>query len=367
MLYLQSILKGKNSMQARSIEEIAIAAKQYARAHIREGYTQLEVNAYSAELKTTLYNAVNDLRSFRRETDCTSIHTDEMLDYFDRTVRAVKKYSLGNCSEFAFLALEYVVEHEPNVNAEIFQIENGDHEFLVLGRDPNSNPANPLTWGENAYICDPWSNRVFKASDYLKLDENGKTLLTNYRYKAQDGSYVNTTESFNPQLHKLALIKSLTDSLRNRNTREYIDGLKENYNFKLTILSNLLTTLNQTLTTLMNKIKEKHGEEDSKYKILLRKTKQIDQEINQINSMMLDNSEVEESKEEPNRCTLEHEKLRKKLSRVLSHIYDLMCFDGSDQAALVQKRGLFKSKTVTAVNTAFRHFQENLELLSYSS
>jgi len=43
-------------------------------------------------------------------------------------------------------------------------MENGDHTFLVIGRLSGSDPNDPKTWGEDAWICD--STKVYRAQDY---------------------------------------------------------------------------------------------------------------------------------------------------------------------------------------------------------
>ncbi|WP_019217775.1 hypothetical protein [Legionella tunisiensis] len=54
---------------------------------------------------------------------------------------------------------------------EIFSLVSGDHSFVVLGRDLNSDLQDMSTWGPNAVVLDPWLNSVFNVKEELQQPE----------------------------------------------------------------------------------------------------------------------------------------------------------------------------------------------------
>lgn len=93
------------------------------------------------------------------------------------------KYSIGNCMEMSAAAFVYLLNIQPEIKIDLYNIKGGDHCFLVLGRDFDSDPADHKTWGENAFICDPWSKKSFPASqienlkDFVCTMTSGRTVL----------------------------------------------------------------------------------------------------------------------------------------------------------------------------------------------
>ncbi len=72
----------------------------------------------------------------------------------------------GNCREHGLNTVEYIHNHHPEINAEAYCIKNGDHMFVVVGREPLSDISDPTTWGTDCYIADSWSKKVYKASEW---------------------------------------------------------------------------------------------------------------------------------------------------------------------------------------------------------
>ncbi len=84
---------------------------------------------------------------------------------------------VGNCSEKAQVALAFISKissllgnNPKDVQAELFCLGGLDHEFVVMGRDPDSDPTDYTTWGNNAVICDPWKGISFFARDFPVTD-----------------------------------------------------------------------------------------------------------------------------------------------------------------------------------------------------
>jgi hypothetical protein len=118
-------------------------------------------------------NAIDQVRSSIQETS-----------NFDKAIAigmTAIKYSIGNCMEMAAAAFVYLLKSHPDVKVDIFRIDGGDHGFVVIGRDFNSDPTDPTTWGEHALICDTWSKESFPVSQINKLkDFNGGVTVDGY-------------------------------------------------------------------------------------------------------------------------------------------------------------------------------------------
>ncbi|WP_240610484.1 hypothetical protein, partial [Legionella qingyii] len=172
--------------------------------------------------------------------------------------------SLGNCYEMALMALDYVLRYAPpSVNAEVYQIEGGDHVFLVVGRKKNSNPNNPATWGKDAYICDPWSNKVYPASEYL-------TQTKNYIFlRKMDGDYSNQLENFDKHHHKLSPIPSEnTEYLRKAHSRPHLDKVIGLFQTRMKATLNALEKLETNLRAIMKRLEVKYPNDTQKKEII---------------------------------------------------------------------------------------------------
>jgi hypothetical protein len=115
---------------------------------------------------------------------------------FDKIVGLIQKAKVGNCTEFSILGLAALMRLDKTLYAEVYQLVNNDHVFIVLGRDPSSDEADPKTWGKNAVICDFWAGEIFKAEDLPQK------LRVYFQYKHQGKSY-NLLGFYNPAFHKL--------------------------------------------------------------------------------------------------------------------------------------------------------------------
>lgn len=75
------------------------------------------------------------------------------------------KYSVGNCYEKSAAALFFLKEQDSETPVELYDIEEGEHCFIVIGRKRSSDPKDYKTWGEDALICDLWAEKVFAVSE----------------------------------------------------------------------------------------------------------------------------------------------------------------------------------------------------------
>ncbi|MBI3722745.1 DUF4157 domain-containing protein [bacterium] len=81
------------------------------------------------------------------------------LSYAAWISKVALKWGWGNCKENAAVVATRL--HEKGVDSvELMSKEGdekgGDHAFVVVNRDPLSNPGNPSTWGNQAFIVDAW-------------------------------------------------------------------------------------------------------------------------------------------------------------------------------------------------------------------
>ncbi len=199
----------------------ASEARAHARFIIKKSSSQMAANKLRPEYFQGLRAGVKAVMELNLEEKSVfnPLIKDQTLSSFESTIAITSKYSLGNCFEMAQQALDYVLYQMPShITAEIFGIGGGEHAFLVINRSPNSDPFNPMTWGENAVICDAWAekNGVFSAKHFLKH-------LKNFYY-SEDANYV---EKFDLKRHKVVPISGFnTDHLRQVRT---IENMKENF------------------------------------------------------------------------------------------------------------------------------------------
>ncbi len=167
----------------------AEAAQDYARKLILYGSTQIENNLLrrdpslprTVDIEHLTYvenlaEGVLKLEDYIAEqiSEKRSVNSleNKFLITYETYVALTTKFSLGNCTELALEALDFILNNHPEMSAEIFTIAGGDHVFVVLNRHEGSDPHNPMTWGDSAVICDPWaedkSSRVYPATEYRK-------------------------------------------------------------------------------------------------------------------------------------------------------------------------------------------------------
>lgn len=108
-------------------------------------------------------------------------------------------YPIGNCGEMSRLAFSFLSRNnDADQLIEVYSIEgrtnrvDADHVFVVIGRDPFSNPKEPKTWGAKAVVCDPWARKAYPASlipsilqDYTNVDRKGFPNLKPFDPKTQ--------------------------------------------------------------------------------------------------------------------------------------------------------------------------------------
>lgn len=246
------------------IEAKALAALAYAKESIKKGSTQIENNDLGYDKIIALEKAMSDERKLYAD-NLLVILEDVIVHFYENQMNLTDKYSFGNCCELTNKALDYfVTQDEDKVRAERYKIVNGDHVFLVINRPLESNPADPTTWGKNAYICDPLLNKVFPATEYLtELKAYQVTHVVNDKMKIKQNSLI----AFNPSYHKLEQVPFYnTDYLLFTRSTQHLKAtflektkglmsLLNNYKFKLLWIKGL-SAFDNTDTNLEKKISD---------------------------------------------------------------------------------------------------------------
>lgn len=249
---------------------IAEEALKYARREITHGSTQIE-----GYLDFSLHAHIMNMRNAQLPPGFLAA-INSAIAKFEHRISSCKESHLGNCEEYAFMALHYVCENVPDVTAEVYSIGGGDHTFLVIGRninDPNCNPRLPATWGDDAYICDPWSNEVYPAKEYLNKTKNYSGKLRN------EGLIEHTTEKFDETRHWMEPIQEYTSKNvleatgeANKLVCNTFENLMNKY---LSIYDDLVADLQKAKL----KLTKKYGNDDSNVRILHDKIEDLKKKI----------------------------------------------------------------------------------------
>lgn len=207
--------------------------------------------------------------SVREEKNSRIDSSENVVDNFYSVVACSKKYSLGNCNELAFMALHYLASKYPDYRSEVFSLSAGNHVFVVIGREVNSEIADIATWGENAMICDPWANTVFPASEYL-------TRLKGYALESQgpfgNKILVNTIKDYDSKTFKPET-KNLPNSTIVKQKNDPFELIIENFNAQLLDIN--------------EKFKKTEGEESEKIRIINKLLERLyDARHEQLNNLL---------------------------------------------------------------------------------
>jgi hypothetical protein len=268
-------------MKGRTIEEViqlAEKAKMYARDRIIIGSTQLKNNELAEAYFQAHLVAVGEIggrgiRDVGNEEAYEKIALNPLVNPFlaryESHISTSAKHLTGNCFELALQALDYVINHsgDDGICAEMYQITGGDHVFLVLNRGPGSNPKDPATWESNAVICDPWSNLVYPARNYLSQ-------LKNF-YRNDKKNYI---EDFDPNRHSLAPFAFNTNQIRQIRTPK---NLQSRFVDQSAFLVKALETYKDQLEIEKQRLLKKYGPNDKKVLIIFSKI--IDTQISILN------------------------------------------------------------------------------------
>lgn len=85
-----------------------------------------------------------------------------------------EKAGCGNCMEQSAVAFAYLLRLGVRP-LDWMEVTNGDHAFVVIGREPDSAANDPKSWGKDAAVCDPWDNVAYPASQIARRLGNSAT------------------------------------------------------------------------------------------------------------------------------------------------------------------------------------------------
>lgn len=216
----------------------AIEAKDFARSRIKHSSTLPGASAHEvASLESLITQQRN--RSLSQTKIFQICFTSTTLAAYQATLDTliVEISQLGNCNEYAFLALHYLSKHAKTL-CEKVHISNGDHVFIVIGRNPDSDINNAKTWGPDVVICDPLTDKVYAAKDIpAQLMCHGFNLAEQKNY----------FHPFQPGIHQLTLMESIDGLPIDAVQQPEKITQKEQY---IQLLKRKLVYFNQELATL---------------------------------------------------------------------------------------------------------------------
>ena len=247
---------------------IAEEACKYSRQCILAGSTLIDNNLFDKNKKFALSQLIIDIRNIINNTEFL-LNIDTTVTRFQKSVFYCTKYSLGNCWEYTLLALYYVMVHYPDKLAEAYYIDGGEHAILVIGRQPDSDPSNPLTWGEDAVICDPWSNKTYRAQEYLSQLKNFYRTLSFFQ------GYINHTEDFNIRRHKLKPFLNYNSKYLKENSAQTLETLLKIYDCLYEKYLDIYNTFLNEIRKINKDIESKYGKNDPRYQSLILKIDSI--------------------------------------------------------------------------------------------
>lgn len=145
--------------------ELAQEALRYAQERIKESSSALKtpdtetlrINKNINHMRQSTLDKQNSIKALYR------VASPHSLIVKSRS-KIITQFEVGNCSEYATLALRYI-HKQSSIYAETMYIQDGDHAFVVIGRPIDTDINKPETWGEDAVVCDPWSDMVYPASE----------------------------------------------------------------------------------------------------------------------------------------------------------------------------------------------------------
>lgn len=281
-------------------------------------------------------------------SDSLVIEQDSYLNTLLAEVELSLDNSFGNCGEMARVAAYAIFKAFPHVNAEYYQVKNGDHCIVVVGRDPNSNPYLPSTWGEDCFICDPWSNRVYRASEYKKYFKNAFCQTEEHAKRA-----VHSPENLDETVYSFGPVKNYNSTYMNKFCEESsVDRLIKNYQHYIDKLIQSLQVFIQEIKLSQSRLLKKHGQDDSKYKIIASK-------VNELESLL---KQIKPINHGTKNYFAAHESFSNDLENKHLKIKNAVRFNSKNLEALSKARymGLFKPITMKEINKAKIRMEEQL-------
>jgi len=347
-------------------KEAALAACAYVREHILTGSSWIAHNDYEPEKQHSVRSSVRTLKYalWKNEQTFFSLESNKDVRTFYKTASLCKKFKIGNCIEMSFLALEYMLNHaSPEINAEVFYISGGNHAFLVVGRKRGSTPTDPTTWGEKCYICDPYANEVFLASQYQER-------LNNFFF---DDDQMCHLEDFKPDKHGFEIYYTFTsDYIRSFQTKAHAQQLITLFKEKGARIQTALTPLENTLTELLEEKDDEYDEQkEGKRTVVLNLFTKLQDAKAKIKNIFDKDYPYEEDSQ--NAYSMLLTELNESVKEALDYYFRAVQLSKEEQSILAayRKESFIKTKlhrlfqwppaTVNAINNAMAQTKNELE------
>ncbi|GAB4223180.1 MAG: hypothetical protein Tsb005_17370 [Gammaproteobacteria bacterium] len=247
-------------MTLNDIMNIAHEAAHYVHTICKHTTTNLQYNELSEEeqaryhqiIYQTRYSDRQGTNYINRKADFLRLDFDEALYSFNQSLENSKKNQGGNCHETSLWGLYFVFTHYPQVKAEVMSIENGEHIFLILNRDPEIS-LDKIHEDTQAVFLDIHYKQIYPASAYFEK-------LKDYQYSEDETTKKITTRlvAFDPEKQKIVKYKINDDEyydtafLTKANDKESQFTLTNWCKSKLIILENLLEIIEQDLSLTDN-------------------------------------------------------------------------------------------------------------------
>ena len=117
------------------------------------------LNHVVATLSLGAGNRIDNLQQDAAQIEIARMRRDVELLQGDtpihRLVAMAKVARAGNCGEQAMLAFQFLKSRGVSP-LDIMNFTDGDHAWVVIGRDANADEDDWDEWGAAAVVCDPW-------------------------------------------------------------------------------------------------------------------------------------------------------------------------------------------------------------------
>jgi len=130
-------------------------ALEHTISTIKDSSNQLSKEEKESESGMDIIQRINQMRAEPLPEQ------EYSLEWIKKIAFLSKKYGVGNCCEKSCFAFNYfhnlelkLIDYE--IAIELFNDPFKDHFFVVLGRNPVTDPSDPRSWNQDTLICDPW-------------------------------------------------------------------------------------------------------------------------------------------------------------------------------------------------------------------
>lgn len=349
----------------KPVTDVMNEAIHYARSHIIKGYTQLDYNHLNSRKQRQLKAGVTAIRDHIDEPYTTKIDTNAIIERLDQVKTKTSHYSLGNCQELAELALVYIGDTYLGIEAELYTIANGDHVFIVINRDPKSDPEIPATWGKNAYICDPWANIAYPAREF-------RDKLRDFSYKFDGQRVTNFTKELEPYQFLTTPKGYDTNTWRSRNKPLYINSMKDAYKNQLEKMLVAVKALHQRFQKLLKSTPQRNTVERARHRMIGDRIFRILDFYERICAL-----QSESTANLPGTYDAAKSFLQNRLAKLIEELSILSKFNSAEISALygVKNANSLKAKAyrffsvkpqpVKEVEKIYQHFNHDMSLLMH--